>query len=344
MRAWPVGERYINFKPPLSLRSGHFQSLLGSSALRRRSMLRRSETLQDCAEVWTLDGGEGIRLQGLYSKQEGESKGLAVLLHGWEGNVNSNYMLGTAARLFGAGFDVFRLNFRDHGDTHHLNPGLFHSCRLDEVVHALRDLQDRLGARQWCLAGYSLGGNFSLRVGLKAGEAGMDIGRIVAICPVIKPVHAMDAMEKGIRFYEWYFERKWTRSLNAKKAAFPELYGHETWHEIKGLRDRTHYLATKYGYESADHYFDGYSIADGRLEPLAVPSTLLTAADDPIVPVADFHELPDNPVLELLISRYGGHCSFMKNWRFDSAAEDLILERFEQHARAQGWNPSQGTD
>ena len=323
-------EQYLRFKPPLALRSGHLQSLLGSSGLRRRVMLKRSVDLQAATEVWTLDGGDGIRLQGLYSKQPGGSKGLTVLLHGWEGNVSSNYMLGTGARLYAAGFDVFRLNFRDHGDTHHLNPGLFHSCRLDEVIHALRDLQDRLAAIHWGLAGYSLGGNFSLRVGLRAGEAGLDIGRIVAVCPVIKPVHAMDAMERGFRFYERYFERKWTRSLNAKKAAFPELYGHETWHQIKRLRERTHYLALRHGYSSADEYFDGYSVGDGRLEPLMVPSTLLTAADDPIVPVTDFYGLPDNPVLELLISGYGGHCGFLKNWGFDSAAEDLILQRFEE--------------
>jgi predicted alpha/beta-fold hydrolase len=321
-------ERYLQFRPPPGLRSGHFQSLLGSSALRRRAMVKRAVALQEAADVWTLDGGDGVRLQGLYSKQPSVGKGLAVLLHGWEGNVNSNYILGTGAKLFDAGFDVFRLNFRDHGDTHHLNPGLFHSCRLDEVVHALRHLQSRIGARQWGLAGYSLGGNFSLRVGLKAGRAGLDIGRIVAICPVIRPANAMDAMERGLRFYEWYFERKWTRSLNAKKQCFPELYGDATWHEIRGLRARTHYLATQHGYADADEYFEGYSVGDGRLAALAVPATILTADDDPIVPVDDFHDLPDNPWLELLISLHGGHCSFLKNWKFDSLAEDLILERF----------------
>ncbi|MBT8049682.1 MAG: alpha/beta fold hydrolase [Gammaproteobacteria bacterium] len=323
-------EKTLGFTPPWSLRSGHLQSLLGSSFLRRRAVLRRSSAMQEAAAVWTLDGGEGIRLQGYHSSHgEGKSRGLAVLLHGWEGNVNSNYILGAGSRLFDAGYDVFRLNFRDHGDTHHLNPGLFHSCRLGEVVHALADLQNRLGARRWGLAGYSLGGNFSLRVGLKAGEAGLDIGRIVAICPVIKPVHAMDAMERGIRFYEWYFDRKWTRSLLAKKKSFPELYGDSTWHEIKGLRKRTHFLAIEHGYADADEYFEGYSVANGRLEPLTVSSTILAAEDDPICPVSDFHDLPDNPNLELLISRYGGHCSFLKNWNYDSAAEDLVLERFE---------------
>lgn len=324
-------ERYVKFTPPLSLRSGHLQSLLGSSSIRRRAVSKRADALQKASEVWTLDGGEGIRLQGLYAPQQGGSKGLAVLLHGWEGNVNSNYMLGSGARLYQEGFDVFRLNFRDHGDTHHLNDGIFHSCRIDEVVHALGDLQGRLGAQRWCLGGYSLGGNFSMRAGLRAGKAGLDIGRIVAICPVIDPANAMHAMEQGIRFYERYFERKWSRSLESKRQAFPELYGKEEWHTIRSLRERTHYLATRHaGFESADEYFEGYSIAAGRLAALRVPATVLTAADDPIVPVRDFHELPENPALELLISRYGGHCSFLKNWRFESLAEDLLAERFLQ--------------
>src|SRR5210317_1025641 len=100
-------EDYSQFIPPLGLRSGHTQSLVSSSAIRRLFVLRRSEAIRQAAEVWTLDGGDGIRLQGLYSKQPGASRGLVVLLHGWEGSVNSNYVLGNSARLFASGFDVF---------------------------------------------------------------------------------------------------------------------------------------------------------------------------------------------------------------------------------------------
>jgi predicted alpha/beta-fold hydrolase len=328
----PVVDRaYDQFLPPPGLRNGHFQSLLASSGIRRKLVLRRSLALRETEKVWTLDGGDGIRLQGLYTTQpdQSRSRGLAVLLHGWEGSVNSNYVLANGARLHAEGFDVFRLNFRDHGDTHHLNHEIFHSCRLDEVVNALGNLQDRLDARHWCLAGYSLGGNFSMRVALKAGECGLDIGRVVAVNPVINPLHAMIAMEKGIGFYERYFERKWSRSLRTKKECFPDLYGEENWHDIRGLRARTHYLATRHaGFQSAEEYFEGYSIAGERLEPLAVPSTILTSADDPVVPVADFGELPENSALEVIISRYGGHCGFLKNWSLESMAEDLIAERF----------------
>jgi len=324
-----VSEDFAGFRPPPGLRSGHVQSLLASSFIRRQAVLRRSRALRGAAEVWTLDGGDGIRLQGLYSAQPAASRGLAVLLHGWEGSVHSNYVLANGARLYDEGFDVFRLNFRDHGDTHHLNHEIFHSCRIDEVVNSLHDLQQRLGAARWFLAGYSLGGNFALRVALRAGAAGLNLGHVVAVNPVIDPAAAMLAMETGIRFYERYFERKWSRSLHVKKQCFPQLYGEESWHEIRGLRERTHYLATRHaGFESAEAYFEGYSIAGDRLAVLGVPSTLLTSADDPVVPVADFETLPDNPLLELIITRHGGHCGFLKNWKMESIAEDLIAERF----------------
>jgi predicted alpha/beta-fold hydrolase len=178
------------------------------------------------------------------------------------------------------------------------------------------------------MAGYSLGGNFSLRVALNAERAGLNLAQVVAVCPVINPANAMSAMEQGLRFYEWYFERKWTRSLRSKQACFHDLYGDEQWHEIKGVRNRTHYLATKHaGFDSADSYFDGYSIAGRRLAPLQVPSTLLTSVDDPVVPVSDFADLPDNPALEVIIAPYGGHCGFLKNWKLESLSEDLILQR-----------------
>ncbi len=252
-----------------------------------------------------------------------------MLFHGWEGGAGSNYILSNSARLYETGFDVFRLNFRDHGNTHHLNPGIFHSCRLDEVVAALSDLQRRLNPAHWCLAGYSLGGNFALRVGLRAPQAGLNLKKIVAVCPVISAAHTMLAMEQGIRFYERYFTRKWGRSLKIKQQMYSELYGDDAFVSIKRLRERTEYLAREYtGFDSADAYFDGYSVHRGRLSALTVASTILTARDDPVIPISDFEELPANPHLDLIVAPYGGHCGFIKNYQLDSLAEDLVVEKF----------------
>ena len=34
-----------------------------------------------------------------------------------------------------------------------------------------------------------------------------------------------------------------------------------------------------------------------------------------------------NENIELLVTRYGGHCAFLKNWKMESWADDVIVER-----------------
>jgi predicted alpha/beta-fold hydrolase len=323
--------------PAFGLRSTHTQSLINSSAYRRRIVGKRSKGMLDAEQDWTVDGGDGVRLLGHYSRQTGDSKGLVILFHGWEGSARSNYIVGAGGMLFNQGFDVFRLNFRDHGDSHHMNSGIFHSCRLDEVIHALKDIQQRTGARNWALSGYSLGGNFALRTALEAPGAGLSLTQVVAVCPVVSPSNTLKAMEDGPRGYESYFIRKWTRSVRLKQSLFPDAYEYDDWHELGGLRERTGYFATRYyEFDSLEQYFDGYSIAGDRLKDVKISTTIMTSEDDMVVPVSDFRELPDNDNIELLVSRYGGHCAFLRNWKMESWADTVIVERVLKNARLHG--------
>ena len=277
-----------------------------------------------------MDCGRGVRLIGHYSEAPGNHAGLVVLLHGWEGSSASNYILSTGAHLFEKGFNVFRLNFRDHGDSHHLNPGVFHSCRLDEVIGALGDMQQRTGASNWGIAGYSLGGNFALRVALNGPGSGLNVRRCVAICPVLDPEHVLKTMETGPTFYENYYNRKWAQSLEKKQACFPDRYDYQEWYELPDMRERTRYLATRYyGYRTLEDYFDGYSVADERLAGLQVPSSILSSVDDPVVPITDTDSLPDNPCIEVSVTDHGGHCGYLKNWKLESWAEAYISRRLE---------------
>ena len=317
-----------SFTPALGLRSTHTQSLINSSAYRRRIVRKRSRAMLEAEQDWILDGGDDVRLLGHYSPQAGDSKGLAVLFHGWEGSSGSNYIVAAGGMLYDRGFDVFRLNFRDHGESHHMNQGLFHSCRLGEVVHALQDVQRRTGAQNWALSGYSLGGNFALRVAMAAPGAGLSLRQVVAICPVISPSNTLTAMENAPRGYESYFIRKWAKSVKVKQTLFPDTCEYDEWYQLGNLRERTGYLATHhYEFESLDQYFDGYSVAGDRLKAIKTNTTILTSEDDMVVPVSDFVDLPDNENIELIITRYGGHCAFLKNWRMESMADDLIVER-----------------
>lgn len=318
-----------DYQPPRLLRNPHLQSVLGSSGLRRRRGLHALAASGATTTEHILDGGHGARLQGWHSRVPGrEPRGTALLLHGWEGSAESGYMRLTAARLLADGLDVFRLNFRDHGDTHHLNEELFHSNRIDEVVHAAADMVQRLRVRDLVVAGYSLGGNHALRLGLRAGVAGLPLRHIAAVCPLVDPGRTMASMERAPQIYDWYFRRKWRSSLVRKRELFPERFGYDDATLAQDMRGLIDMLARQHaGFGSVDDYFDSYSIAGDRLAALAVPASILMAQDDPVIPYDDFRDwrLPAAAALE--VARWGGHCAFVENFHGDGFAERWVAER-----------------
>jgi len=318
-----------DFQPPRLLRNPHLQSVLGSSALRRHRGQRALAASGARTRELILDGGNGVRLQGWHSQVPGvPSRGMALLLHGWEGSAESGYMRLTAARLLDAGFEVFRLNFRDHGDTHHLNEDLFHSNRLDEVVHAAADMVARLRVRDLVVAGYSLGGNHALRLGLRAAVAGLPLRHIAAVCPLVDPGAAMDHMERGPQFYDWYFRRKWRSSLLRKRELFPDRFGYDDATLRQDMRGLIGWLAQRHaGFGSLQDYFDSYSIAGHRLAALDVPADILMSRDDPVIPIRDFQDWQLPPRARLEVASWGGHCAFVENLHGDGFAERWVAER-----------------
>jgi predicted alpha/beta-fold hydrolase len=276
-----------------------------------------------------VDGGDGVRLQGFHSVIPGVApRGLALLLHGWEGSAESSYMRLTAAQFLRRGFATFRLNFRDHGDTHHLNEALFHSNRIDEVVHAAGDIARRFADRPLVAAGYSLGGNFALRLALRAPGAGVPLARVGAVCPVLDPAITMAEMERGWRMYLRYFERRWRRSLVRKRELFPQQHAIDDRTLRLGMRELTSWLVQRHtDFGSLDAYFDGYSLAGSRLAGLQVPAEILMAEDDPVIPAAGFRALQLPPSARLEITRHGGHCGFLLGANMDGYAEAWVAER-----------------
>ena len=77
------------------------------------------------------------------------------------------------------------------------------------------------------VAGYSLGGNFALRLALRAPAAGLELARAIAVCPVLDPAATMTEMERGQPLYHWYFQRKWRSSLERKRELFPTLHDYD---------------------------------------------------------------------------------------------------------------------
>jgi hypothetical protein len=329
-----VGVRALSFAPPPGLRSPHLQTVLGSSPMRRRLGFECLRALATETTAHVIDAGEGVRLLGLHDlPASGPPRGLALLMHGWEGSADSSYMRLTAAELLARGWATFRLNFRDHGDSHHLNEAIFHSNRIDEVVRAAADVARRFPAPRFAAAGYSLGGNFALRLALRAPAAGIALDAVAAVCPVLDPARTMRVMDEGAGFYRRYFERKWRASLLRKRALYPHLLHLDDRTLGMRLGELTRWLVERHtDFGTLERYFDGYTLAGDRLAALRVASHVLTAADDPVIPVDDFHRLALPPCAQVEITDRGGHCGFLRDWHLHGLAEAWVAERLDAHA------------
>jgi predicted alpha/beta-fold hydrolase len=321
------------FQPPRWLRGRHFQTVLPSLLWRASRVRRRALPLLAASEELLLDCGDGVRLQAFHSSpaKRGKAPGkrLAVLLHGWEGSAESTYVMSLGQTLFAEGFEVVRLNLRDHGTTHHLNRDLFHSCRLPEVVGAIQALARRFPGLPMALAGFSLGGNFMLRVAAHAEAKHLPIQRAIAICPVLDPAVTMRTLEQGFPLYHSYFVRKWTRSLAKKQLAWPEHYDFDELLRVRSLREMTRLLVASHTeYPSIDDYLAGYAITGDRLTTLAAPANVFIALDDPIIEAQDLPRLARAPGLEIVTTAHGGHCGFIEtlgdsSW-MDRAVANLL--------------------
>lgn len=305
------------FLPPRWLRGPHAQSILPSLPLRRMRIARRTAEWRSRSRELLLDCGDGVTLQAFHNDALQASRApapLAVLLHGWEGSAESQYILSLADALLRHGVDVVRLNLRDHGDTHHLNQELFHSCRLPEVVGAVQRLQSMFAAQPLLLAGFSLGGNFMLRIAAEAPRAALRIEHVLAVSPLLDPDRTLDALENGMALYHTYFVRKWTRSLLRKQRAWPGVYRFEALLRSRNLRRMTEELVLAHTeYPDLQTYLAGYAITGERLADLQVRSTILTSTDDPMIPAADLARLARSPALRIVTTPHGGHCGFLRD-------------------------------
>ncbi len=241
-----------------------------------------------------------------------------LLVHGLEGSSESHYMQGIAAKAYRAGMNVVRLNQRTCGGTERLTPTLYNSGLSQDyraIVQELANL-DRL-TRIW-LVGYSMGGNLVLKAAGELGSSEAALAGTIAVCPNIDPTQCAKALEEPRNWlYHYHFLTKLKARMKRKAALFPGRWDLTELDRIHIISEFDHrYTAPDGGYASGPDYYD---CAGSRhvLEKIAVPTTIVTAQDDPFIPYSMFGlaAIKRNPLIRLAAPHYGGHCGFIQGAR-----------------------------
>ncbi|MGB0036916.1 MAG: alpha/beta fold hydrolase [Candidatus Acidiferrales bacterium] len=238
-----------------------------------------------------------------------------VLLHGLEGSSESNYMSGTAEKAYVAGFNAIRLNQRNCGGTEKLTPTLYHSGLSCDIRVVITELIERDGLPEMFAAGFSMGGNIVLKMAAEFGDAApRELSAVATVAPALDLAACADALAEPRNFiYEGHFVRGLKRRMRYKASLFPDRYAAVQLNPVHTVREFDEFVTARFcGFENADDYYARSSA--GRVAGrIRIPALILTAEDDPFVPIRSFEKpaIRENPQITFVAPQYGGHCGFI---------------------------------
>jgi predicted alpha/beta-fold hydrolase len=261
-----------------------------------------------------------------------------VLLHGLEGSSDSGYMLGIAEKAWVAGFNVIRLNQRNCGGTERLTRTLYHSGLSGDIRAVVFELIERDGLQEIFAVGFSMGGNLVLKMASEVGDsAPSQIRGFAAVAPALDLAACADALGEPRNFiYERHFVKGLKRRMRLKASLFPDVFGIDGMHGIRSVREFDEVITARFcGFAGADDYYERSS-AQHVLARIRKPTLILTAEDDPFVPISSFSHsaIHENPCIELVATKHGGHCAFISNESGDARfwAENRVVEFCTKHS------------
>ncbi len=312
------------FHPHPLLRQRDLMTLASAFWLRSHSSLPPSSD-----RVFEVEPGSRI-LAKCHWQSDPRNSPTLVLVHGLEGSSESDYMKGIADRAFQGGLNVLRMNQRTCGDSELLTPTLYNSGRSGDFRFVFDELIERDNLSAIVFAGYSMGGNLVLKMAGELGDQALQLRGVCGVCPTFDIASCVDASSLSRNFlYRRHFVSKLKARMLRKAQMYPGIYNLNGLNKVRTLREFDDFITAPYGgYRNADDYY--YRASALRVAAnIRVPTLLIAAQDDPLVPTHSFSnlEITGNPNIRVAISEHGGHCSFISNDRSERFwAEARVVE------------------
>jgi predicted alpha/beta-fold hydrolase len=327
---------FPDFEPHPLIRGGHLQTIIGSYLPWRRtaySARQHRVSLPDGDQIVLHDDQPNPPIA---SWQSGDPA--VLLLHGLGGSHLSSYMQRCAVKLLGRGYRVFRMDLRGYGAGFPLARHPIHAGRSEDAAAALNYLIELFPDSPIHMVGFSMGANITLKL---AGELGPlapgNLASVMAVAPPIDLIECSRNMQRPVnRIYDRTFLKSLLRHIERRKAAVPGALARPLNPPPRRLVEfDNRFTAPLSGFADADDYYTRAS-SGSLLRHIAVPTLILTAANDPIVPVAPFEKASYSPTTKLHITPCGGHLGFVGRRGIDPDRRWLdwrVIEWIESHAR-----------
>ena len=297
------------FVPRRGLRNGHVMTVYAWARPRRFDRLPPPD-----ARYFDVEADTRV-LAHCHWQRDRAAHPLLLALHGLEGSSSAHYMRGIAEKAFARGFNVILLNQRNCGGTEALCAGLYHSGLTADARHVIEEVSRTDAIGRVVVAGYSLGGNLALKLAGDYGEgAPPQLRGVCAVSPIIEIARCVDALERRVNIaYQLNFVRGLRARMRRKNRTHPGRFDLARLRDVWTVRRFDDvYTAPFFGFRDAADYYHRAS-AMRVIDRIRVPALVITAEDDPFVPVEPFLDprVAANPHITLHVTTHGGHCGFV---------------------------------
>jgi predicted alpha/beta-fold hydrolase len=306
--------REIIYSPAWWIPGGHLQTLWGK-------LFRRQMPAPTTLERWETSDGDFLEMYRL-SAPTGAPR--VLLLHGLEGTVRSHYAQGLLNEAARRGWGADLLIFRSCGSEPNRTRRFYHSGETTDLAFALERISLEHPRSPLAIAGVSLGGNVLLKF---LGERGSDLPDQLRAAAAISVPFDLSRSSRRInrgfsRFYQKFFLNSLRRKAQEKAARFPDFAPANKISQLRTLEDFDNLITGPlHGFRDAQDYYERSSSLP-RLGQIILPTLLLSAVDDPMLPPEVLEEVRDvarrNQSLQLEFVDKGGHAGFIAGswpWR-----------------------------
>jgi uncharacterized protein len=292
-----------DFRPAWWLTNPHAQTIYAA-------MLRPTPVVAVRRE--RIELGDGDFLDVDWTTNDDRLRPLVLVIHGLEGGIRSNYVLGMLTAVVSNGWQGAVLHFRGCSGTPNRLARGYHSGETGDLGHVLDLLHERWPQRPIAVVGYSLGGNVLLKYLGEQGSRGRVDAAVAVSVPFMVQACATRLQNGFSRVYQAFLLSSLKRKAEKKLMEFPGYFSLEELRSCRTLESFDDRITARlHGFKSADDYYT-QSSSRQYLKRIAVPTLILHARDDPfmdpkVVPCND--ELAASVRLE--VSEYGGHVGFV---------------------------------
>ena len=296
-----------SFRPPRWLRGRHAQTVWGA-------LVRLPVRLPLVHERWELPDGDFVDVELL--RAPAPDSPVVVVCHGLEGSSKAGYVRGLLGELRARGVGAVALNFRGCSGEPNRLPRFYHSGDTGDLAFIVERLRAEQPGRALGLAGFSLGGNVVAKYLGERGDAVPPEVRAGAVVSVPFDLALCARTLDGADFMAGVYRGRFLRRLRAKVIAKARTHASlpvSGARAARTLRDWDHAVtAPLHGFASAEDYY-ARSSAGPLLPSVKRPLLIIAAEDDPFIPPAALPRAAaaQNPLLQLEISREGGHVAFV---------------------------------